>query len=395
MLKKISLVGLLLAVCISGFSFINNYEHLYLYPYPYSYGVGKAINSIDALDIEGFLFNPGLASSKFSIKVTSVSLMFNTTGINILGDLSSVLGADSTKTVSYALDLIGKPINLGAHLGLVSLNIPISDFNLALGILNLNLTPFIEFHNPLSSAGFLDTRLSSIFSGYIGLNYSFKNILTGDKDLDKYLSQLSVGLNLKIYLAGGIEKNFGIDELIQGNVNISGESLLLNLLTPRIAPDFGILYKIPTDGQNGEKQRVNIGISAKDIGGIILNNKVLIPTTFNLGVSYFIDLSEILDSPRVFKKNYVALDLHDIFFQRRDKDFFKRVHMGIHSEVFNLNDLINLRLGLGINQGYPSFGLGLKLVALDISFSVYTEELGVYAGQDPDTRYVLSISLGY
>lgn len=395
MVKKILLIVFLLTLSVSAFSIINNYEHLYLYPYPYSYGIGKAINSIDALDIEGFLFNPGLASSKFSIKVTSASLMFNTTGINILSDLSSVLGSDTTRVVSYAIDQIGKPINLGLYFGIVSLNIPISDFNLALGILNINLSPFIEFHNPLSSAGFLDTRLSSIFSGYIGLNYSFRNIVTGDKDLDRYLSQLSVGLNLKLYLAGGIVRNFGIDELIQGSVSISGEALLSNLLTPRIAPDFGILYKIPIDEQNGEKQRVNIGISAKDIGGIILNNQTLIPTTFNIGVSYFIDLSEIVDSPLVFKKNYVALDLHDIFFQRRDKDFFKRVHIGIHSEVFNLNDIVNFRLGLGINQGYPSFGFGLKLVAIDISFSGYTEELGVYAGQDPDTRYVLSVSLGY
>ncbi|MCX8028662.1 MAG: DUF3570 domain-containing protein [Brevinematales bacterium] len=395
MIKRSIIFGLLVIVSVNVFPAINNYEHIYYYVSPYSYGIGKAVNSIDNLGIDSFLFNPSLAESKFGIKVASTTLMLNSHSLNVLRDLGNVLGADNNKIIAFAIDQVGKPINFGIGLGLVGLNIPIFDLTLGIGLINLSITPFLEFHNPLSTAGFLDLRATTVFSAYLGSAYSFKSISTGDNEIDKYLRQLTVGVNFKLYLAGGLIKNFGIENFINKDIDISGETILSNLLRPRISSDIGFLYKIVTDGEKGDKGRVNIGLSIKDIGGIVVNQELLTPTTLNIGISYFFDLFDVLLSPISLRKNYVALDFHDIFFVRRDKDFFKRIHIGIHSEVLNISDLIVLKLGLGLNQGYPSFSTSLKLLFAELTFAGYTEELGVYAGQDPDTRYIFSLSLGY
>jgi hypothetical protein len=97
----------------------------------------------------------------------------------------------------------------------------------------------------------------------------------------------------------------------------------------------------------------------------------------------------------LLKNTSVSLDFHDIFFQRKDKDFFKRLHIGLKTDLANVSDIIVVRLGLGISQGYPTFGVGFKLAPFKINYSISAEELGVYAGQNPDVRQNISISIGW
>ncbi|MDR1453420.1 MAG: hypothetical protein LBJ25_05555 [Candidatus Margulisbacteria bacterium] len=78
----------------------------------------------------------------------------------------------------------------------------------------------------------------------------------------------------------------------------------------------------------------------------------------------------------------------DFDFIAPDSTFFQRLHLGLEQPYFN--GLIDLRLGL--NQGYPTFGLGANLGWYRVGFLYYTEELGREIGQQPTSYYVLHSS---
>ncbi|MDR2428961.1 MAG: hypothetical protein LBD62_04060 [Candidatus Margulisbacteria bacterium] len=78
----------------------------------------------------------------------------------------------------------------------------------------------------------------------------------------------------------------------------------------------------------------------------------------------------------------------DFDFIAPDSTFFQRLHLGLEQPYFG--GLIDLRLGL--NQGYPTFGLGANLGWYRVGFLYYTEELGREIGQQPVSYYVLHSS---
>lgn len=69
--------------------------------------------------------------------------------------------------------------------------------------------------------------------------------------------------------------------------------------------------------------------------------------------------------------------------------FGQKVHMGAE---FSL-PLIDIRAGL--SQGYPSYGLGLSFLFMDLEAAYYFTELGEYPGQSPQNRIQLSLSMGF
>lgn len=64
----------------------------------------------------------------------------------------------------------------------------------------------------------------------------------------------------------------------------------------------------------------------------------------------------------------------------------KKIHFGV--EV----DLPILTLRGGFSQGYYTYGLGIGMGVLDIELATYGVELGTYAGQVEDRRYMLEIT---
>jgi len=65
----------------------------------------------------------------------------------------------------------------------------------------------------------------------------------------------------------------------------------------------------------------------------------------------------------------------------------KKLHLGTELSL----PLVDLRFGL--NQGYSTFGLGFDFWVMRFELASYTEELGVYPGQTPDSRVILGITM--
>ena len=82
-----------------------------------------------------------------------------------------------------------------------------------------------------------------------------------------------------------------------------------------------------------------------------------------------------------------ALDFKDLTFNAtEDGEFPKRIHLG--AEVRH-ESLSWLRPSLGFYQGYMTGGVTLAFSWFQLEFASYAEELGVYAGQNQDRRFVL------
>jgi len=277
---------------------------------------------------------------------------------------------------------------------LIGFNIPIYDFSLNFGTF-ATVYAYLEVHNPLSTAGLLDLLGFSAASFFVGTSYSFKHLDVGNPEVNKYLNNLSVGLNMKFVLTGAVNRKITLGDVLLGsdhlnkiiNEELNKLTAITNLL---LKPDIGLSYELPID----EMQKVNFGLSILNIGGIPIGD-FYIPTTVNLGAAYSYDLSTLIGNRMLLINTSVSLDFHDIFFQRKDKDFFKRLHIGLKTDLASVSNIIVVSLGLGISQGYPTFGVEFKLVTFKINYSISAEEIGVYAGQNPDVRQNLSISIGW
>jgi len=392
-MKKILYILTVLSITYFGFgATLQPYEHINLFQGAFSTGMGKATTAVKGLGIESFLANPANGGEKFSFDIISINpFQFNNTTLQLLRDIQEI---QQTQDFTKLFDYIGTPVNVRLGVNLIGFNIPIYDFSLNFGIF-ATVYAYLEVHNPLSTAGLLDLLGLSAASFFIGTSYSFKHLDFGNTEVNKYLSNLSVGLNMKFVFTGAVNRKLTLADFLQGsdhlNKIISEElSKLTGITNPLLKPDIGLSYELPID----EMQKVNFGLSILNIGGIPIGD-FYIPTTVNLGTAYSYDLSTLIGNRMLLKNTSVSLDFHDIFFQRKDKDFFKRLHIGLKTDLANLNDIIVVSLGLGISQGYPTFGVGFKLATFKINYSISAEELGVYAGQDPDVRQNISISIGW
>ncbi|KYG62098.1 hypothetical protein AZI85_07825 [Bdellovibrio bacteriovorus] len=65
----------------------------------------------------------------------------------------------------------------------------------------------------------------------------------------------------------------------------------------------------------------------------------------------------------------------------------KKLHVGTEISL----PLIDLRAGY--NQGYLSYGVGVNFLIFHLDAVSYTEETGLYPGQDGDSRYMASLSI--
>lgn len=70
-----------------------------------------------------------------------------------------------------------------------------------------------------------------------------------------------------------------------------------------------------------------------------------------------------------------------------DMQIGKKLHIGTELSL----PMIDIRAGYG--QGYFSYGAGVNLLIFQIDAVSYTEEMGVYPGQEGDARYMVTLNI--
>ncbi len=125
-----------------------------------------------------------------------------------------------------------------------------------------------------------------------------------------------------------------------------------------------------------------IGLVIQNIGDMDLGQSE-IPQMVNVGAAIHPNFWIL--------KNTLALDINDLLKNvEGEDDFYKRIHMG---GEFKFPSIVTVRAGL--NQGYPTFGLGIDFWIMEINYAFYTEEIGVVSGQKADDIHVVQLALGF
>ena len=127
----------------------------------------------------------------------------------------------------------------------------------------------------------------------------------------------------------------------------------------------------------------------KDIFGVI-GGELVVPPQVDVGCSYFFPQMEKVP----FIDNLIlAMEFSDVFGLEPDTEkyeqFWKKTHLGF--EI----DMRYVALRAGLNQGYATAGVGLRVGTVWLDYVFFTEEVGYYAGQSPDSRHVLGIGFGF
>lgn len=147
-----------------------------------------------------------------------------------------------------------------------------------------------------------------------------------------------------------------------------------------IGIDLGALYTL--------NEKVTLGASIYNLFSTKFDYDVYsnsIPGTVTIGMQY--DPSAMMASMSFLKDTKVAVDI-DRFFS--GGSLWKKLHIGVESK---LSDMLDLRLGL--NAGWPTFGLGLKLGFLNLDYAYFQEERGGYAGQLEDTSHIIGLAFKF
>lgn len=108
-----------------------------------------------------------------------------------------------------------------------------------------------------------------------------------------------------------------------------------------------------------------------------MDGEYYIPMSVNFGLAFRPDLGGLsfLFDPTVH------MDLVDPFgVLDGGQSPWTMLHAGVEAKILRF-----IKLRGGINQGYLTAGAGMKLLFLDLNASIFTRELGPYAGDKPNT----------
>ena len=107
-----------------------------------------------------------------------------------------------------------------------------------------------------------------------------------------------------------------------------------------------------------------------------------VPATYSFGLAY---LPAVLRNQGLLRYMNFALDIEDAF---GDRDFLGKVDFGAEMNL----SLAQIRGGF--KGGYPCYGLLANLFILQLEFTSWAEEAGLYVGQLEDRHYMFGLRMG-
>jgi hypothetical protein len=128
------------------------------------------------------------------------------------------------------------------------------------------------------------------------------------------------------------------------------------------------------------------GSSLRFPGGTsVTADQYVIPMNVGLGAAFHPDLGNL--------KNWVdpslSVDLQDLGgVLGGSNSIWYALHGGAECKLLNM-----FALRAGLNQGYLTFGAGMKLLVLDLNFALFTQELGAHLGDQPRAGATLDVAI--
>ena len=325
-------------------------------------GMGDAFTAV-ADDENALFYNPaGLSKiSSFQIGVLNPLIEVSKKSIDLVQDSEDANLDDTGEVADLLEEYVGEHqharVSLFPHVG----------FNVAgAGVMIGGLgqgTVDADIRNPVWPEAHVDMIVDYGAIGGFGLELPLTGLRAGVAL--KFLQRESLS---QIYTATDIaDPDFG-DRLEDDLHSGSGFSV-----------DLGVIYElsfVPVFD-------TNVALVVQNVPEMDMGDAKDIDTQANLGLS-------IEKSFSAFGL-VGALDYIDLTGGiEEDEDIAKRINIGAE-----LRFLKFLSVRAGLNQGYVSAGATLDLWVLKFDFATYSEEIGAYAGQREDRRYVGQITIGW
>lgn len=325
-------------------------------------GMGGAFTAV-ADDENALFYNPaGLSKiSTFQLGLLNPLIEVSKKSIKLVQDAQDIDMNDTGEIADLLKDYTGEHqhlrVSLFPHIGFKVAQTGVMIGGLAQGTMD------VEVRNPVWPEAHTDLILDGGALGGVG----FKLPLTGLRAgvVLKYMYRKSLS---EVYTPIEIAAKDFEDRLKDDFKSGSG-----------VSADIGLMYDLPfvpiVD--------TTVALVAQNIPEMDMGEAKDIKTQFNFGIG--------------LKKSFagfgtlLALDYRDITGNvGDDNDIPKRIHAGIEVKLPKI-----LAVRAGINQGYLTAGATVDLWVLRFDVATYAEEVGAYAGQREDRRYVGQISLGW
>jgi hypothetical protein len=314
-----------------------------------SLGMGGIYMSI-VNNANAVFYNPAALSKVHGLDWQMMGLNAGVNGIDIYNEYKSI---DLSSPASYN-QLYGKHIwlNAGGTMGMAIPNFGIGAFSNSEAQLELHNPAFPQFSTDFNSdyGMFVGAAFPIGPFGYGGLTFKKISRWGGTKDID--LATIATG---KVQ---DIAKQF--DD--KGNGYGVDLAAMTTLPVP-FQPTFSVVWQ--------------------DVGSTAFNMTAgaeapkRIHDNLSVGVSTFVDLPG-LDWTTGFEYRHITESQYQLA---------QKLHLGTEVSL----PLIDLRAG--ITQGYASYGAGFNFLFLSFDVASYTEELGAYAGQTPENRIQVGLSI--
>jgi len=227
---------------------------------------------------------------------------------------------------------------------------------------------------------------SSAKTNFIARNFQYPSLIidsTGDAGaaigyahslLD---DDLSIGASLKYVVRKSINEEYTVpditsdnfDDMVDDDVQDGSGTLL----------DVGVIYRF-RDVTIGQKNvDFQVGLSANNLIGSDMGDARDLEEHIDIGFAVYVD-------SWVFALDYV--DVAGMIDD--DDDPGKRLRIGAEYDFGNL-----FTVRAGFYQGYLTLGLEIDAKYVQLDLLTYAEEVGTYAGQMDDRRYVIGLKFGF
>ena len=381
---------LLSALLISSTSFAVSFEYPYLYKDPRAMGMGGAYVAVGGTSSSVFYNPAGLSKIKkdagWEINLLKINVAWGKNSINFVNDLKDALNAkdgdyvkppdgndtdDQLKAVNEVIKAYqGENLHASVN-NYTSISKKGDKIGFTLGVLISAKSDSIT-HQGFGTEGVIEEHANITYGPVLGLSYDALN------------GKLNIGISGKYLYRKTVNHYFTARELIENENNL--DDYILNKVAKdgtAFGGDFGVIYNIDKISW----MPISLGASVLNIGDLNFGDAGKVPMTVNAGIA-------LKPKIPIFDWTF-ALDYVDITQNiKQDKDKMKKIRAG--AEIGLLDRWWGgLKLRGGIYQGYLTAGAELRFLLFTAMFTTYEEEVGAYAGQKGDRRYMLTFALGW
>jgi opacity protein-like surface antigen len=361
-------------------------EYPTLYKSPRSMGMGGAYVAVGGRT-DTLFYNPaGLSAMPqdkgWEVNLLGITAEYSRNAKDFVKDLGDALDTQDTNGSGSSSDEELQAVNnvLAKYRG-KDLHARVADFTsigksydrFAFGIGGIaNARIDALAHQGFGADGFLEVNADATYGGIAGASYALT-------------PNIAAGLAIKVLHRETLIHNFSerefvdnqdkLDDYIQKDLRKGGDA---------VGVDAGIFWKFAPISPF----KPTLGLSVLNIGNLTFGKAGKIPQSVNIGVS-------VNPTIPLFRSLTVAADYIDILNNfDQDKDVSKRLRYGAEIQLFDVWPA-EMAVRAGMYEGYPTVGADLRLFIFMLSYTMYTEEIGAYAGQDKDKRQLLMVNIGW